>query len=273
MMRRVGVSCLSLATTIRTVGVAALAGAMFSGAAVAQEPEPGGWTLTIAPYFWAAGIKGDVGVGNQESDVDVSFNDIRKDLKFGAMMLAEARKDRFGAFFAPLYVRLGEGSHPGPFDIDVTADISVIGGGVFYRVAEWTLDRPGVGRSRKAWIEPLAGVRYTYLGVEIDVNGPLGLNPDVNEHRDWVDPIVGASAGIELSEHWVLLAEGDVGGFGVGSKFTWNALGLIAYRTTLSGIDTRIGAGYRALSWDYDHNNFQWDVVMHGPVVGASFRF
>lgn len=259
--------------TARAVGVAALVGAMVSGPALAEDPAPGRWTLTIAPYFWAAGIKGDVGVRNVEADVDVSFSDILPNLKFGGMLLAEARKDRFGAFFAPIYVRLGDESHAGPFDIDVTADMSVIGGGVFYRVAEWNLDRPGEGRSRKAWIEPLAGVRYTYLRVQIDVNGPLGLNPDADEHRDWVDPIVGASAGFELSEHWVLLAEGDIGGFGVGSKFTWNALGLIAYRTSLSGIDTQIGAGYRALSWDYDHDNFQWDVVMHGPVVGASFRF
>lgn len=259
--------------TARAVGVAALVGTMVSGPALAEDPEPGRWTVTIAPYFWAAGIKGDVGVRNVEADVDVSFSDILPNLKFGGMLLAEARKDRFGAFFAPLYIRLGDESHAGPFDIDVTADMSVIGGGVFYRVAEWTLDRPEVGRSRKAWIEPLAGVRYTYLGVQIDVNGPLGLNPDANEHRDWVDPIVGASAGIDLSEHWVLMAEGDIGGFGVGSKFTWNALGLIAYRTSLSGIDTQIGAGYRALSWDYDHNNFKWDVVLHGPVVGASFRF
>jgi hypothetical protein len=35
----------------------------------------------------------------------------------------------------------------------------------------------------------------------------------------------------------------------------------------------QISAGYRALSWDYDDNDFEWDVTMHGPVLGMSFRF
>ena len=259
--------------TARVVGAAVLAASLVSSPALAEDPEPDRWTITIAPYFWAAGIKGDVGVGNVDADVDVSFNDIRKDLTFGGMLLSEARKDRLGFFFAPLYVRLGDESHPGPFDIDVTSDMAVVGGGAFYRVAEWNIGRPEEGRSRKAWIEPLAGLRYTYLRVDIDVDGPLGLNPDADKHRDWVDPIIGASAGIDLSEHWVLTAEGDIGGFGVGSDFTWNAVGLISYQTSLFGIATQLAAGYRALSWDYDHDNFKWDVVMHGPVVGAIFRF
>ena len=261
--------------TMAWIVLAGLATAVFGEAASAQEPEPepGGWSFAVAPYAWAVGINGDVGVGNRETDIDVSFNELRKDVKFGGMMLAEARKDRFGLFFAPLYVNLGDDTREGPFDFDVTIDVAIVGGGMFYRIAEWDLDRPGDGPSRKAWIEPLAGVRYTYLRLDMDINGPLGLNPDVDKHTDWVDPIIGTSAGIELSKHWVLLAEGDIGGFGVGSDFTWNALALISYQTSVFGIATQLSAGYRALSWDYDHDNFKWDVVMHGPVAGATFRF
>ncbi len=260
-----------LGMKIRTVELIVLAAAVLGGAAQAQEPEPGGWSFTIAPYFWAAGLDGEVGVGNQQADVDVSFSDILKDLKFGGMLLSEARKDRFGAFFAPLYVRIGEDAQSGPFDVDVTSDVAVVGGGVFYRMAEWNLGQLGEGRSRKAWIEPLAGARWTYLRLEIDGSGLLDRQADRNEN--WIDPFVGVQVGVDLAEHWVLAAEGDIGGFGVGSDFAWNALGLIAYRTTLLGIDTRFGAGYRALSWDYDDDDFKWDVVMHGPFIGSAFRF
>ena len=34
-----------------------------------------------------------------------------------------------------------------------------------------------------------------------------------------------------------------------------------------------LAAGYRALHQDYDHNDFEWDVTMHGPVLGAVLRF
>ena len=261
--------------TMALIVLAGLATAVFGEAASAQEQEsePGGWSFAVAPYFWAAEIEGDVGLGNLETDVDMSFNDILSNLKFGAMMLAEVRKDRFGFFFAPLFVRLGDDTNEGPLDFDVTGDIAVVGGGAFYRIAEWDLDRHGEEPSRKAWIEPLAGLRYTYMRVDMDIEGPLGLNPDVDKDRDWVDPIIGTSAGIELSKHWVLLAEGDIGGFGVGSDFTWNALALISYQTSVFGIATQLSAGYRALSWDYDHDNFKWDVVMHGPIAGVVFRF
>ncbi|TDQ10387.1 hypothetical protein DEV91_1531 [Phyllobacterium brassicacearum] len=36
-----------------------------------------GWTFTVAPYFWAAGISGDVGLfGLPPVEVDASFSDI-----------------------------------------------------------------------------------------------------------------------------------------------------------------------------------------------------
>jgi hypothetical protein len=257
-------------------GSVSLAAALFGEAASAQgqeRNEPPGWSFTVAPYFWAAGIEGDVGVGDRQTEIDVDFSEIRENLKFGAMMLAEARKDRYGIFFAPLFVRLGDDTNEGPFNLDVTSDVAVVGGGAFFRIAEWDLTSSGEGSSRKAWIEPLAGARYTYIRAELNIDGPFGLNPDLDEHEEWIDPIIGASAGIELSRHWAVLVEGDVGGFGIGSDFTWNAIGLISYRTMLTGIPMQFGAGYRALSWNYDDDDFDWDVTMHGPVLGVSFQF
>jgi hypothetical protein len=259
--------------TTCVVGLTVLASLFFCGSPSAQEPERSGWTFTIAPYFWALAVDGDVGVGNVSTNVDVSFSDIAQHLTFGAMFLSEARKDRLAFFFAPLYARLGDRSNPGPFSVDVDADMAVIGAGVSYRVVEWNLDSSGEGPSRKVWIEPLAGARYTYLRAEANVSGPFSLNPNADKDRDWVDPIVGLSAGIDLTKHWALTVEGDIGGFGVGSDFTWNALGLISYQTSVFGVDTRFGAGYRALSWDYDHDNFKWDVVLYGPFAGAIFKF
>jgi hypothetical protein len=31
--------------------------------------------------------------------------------------------------------------------------------------------------------------------------------------------------------------------------------------------------GYRALHQDYDHGDFEWDVTMHGPLLGTAVQF
>ena len=77
------------------------------------------------------------------------------------------------------------------------------------------------------------------------MSGPLSVNPSADKDRGWVDPIIGFSAGIDVTKHWALTVEGDIGGFGVGSDCTWNATScLISYRTSVFGLDTR------AWPWD-----------------------
>jgi hypothetical protein len=118
-------------------------------------------------------------------------------------------------------------------------------------------------------VEPEAGFRYTYLRTELEIRG--GRTVDGNEN--WVDPLVGSRIGLDLSDRWVLFGETNVGGFGVGSDFTWNAQAFVGYHTALFGRPTTFALGYRALSQDYDHKDFGWDVTMHGPIIGTAIRF
>ena len=76
---------------------AAMLPATFARAAdAAAEPPPeyaapaDEWTFTLAPYLWAAGIQGDIGLfGRQPIEVDMSFGDIFSDLRFGGMLVGE----------------------------------------------------------------------------------------------------------------------------------------------------------------------------------------
>jgi hypothetical protein len=61
-----------------------------------------------------------------------------------------------------------------------------------------------------------------------------------------------------------------IGGFGVNSDFTWDVMGALGYEVTDS--ISMIG-GYRALGVDYADGDFVFDVVQHGPILGAVFRF
>ena len=67
-----------------------------------------------------------------------------------------------------------------------------------------------------------------------------------------------------------MVAYADVGGFGIGSDFTWQAMLGVNYEFS----PTVVGkAGYRMLGVDYDRNGFAYDMFYSGLYLGAGFRF
>jgi hypothetical protein len=232
------------------------------------------WQFQIAPYAWALAADGDTTVQGQKSDLDLSFQDIVDELNYGLMLEGEARKGRIGVFTNILYANLGKNEESGGTTID--PDINLFWGSFagFYRLGPWDLDSEAGGDGPQLIVDPYAGVRYTYLDVDLDVS-PGG---DFGGDEQWVDPIVGLRTIWQLTPRWGVTAGGDIGGFGVGSDFQWMATGLIRYRFGLFGDDdAQFGAGYRALHQDYSDgsgaNKFEWDVTLHGPVFTVGIEF
>ena len=95
---------------------------------------------------------------------------------------------------------------------------------------------------------------------------------------DWADPLVGGRIRYELAPGHQLSLRGDVGGFGVGSDFSWQAIAAYGWdfarynNITFSGV-----LGYRALYVDYaqgqGRSRYEFDMLQHGPIVGISARF
>jgi hypothetical protein len=75
-------------------------------------------------------------------------------------------------------------------------------------------------------------------------------------------------AKIHLSPRWFVSGKADLGGGG--SKFTYQLFGGGGFE--ISKHFALVG-GYRALSVDYDKDNFLFDMVLAGPVVGVGIRF
>ena len=69
-------------------------------------PASAPWQLSLTPYVWALSVKGDVGVGRTEADVDVSFSDILDNLNIAVMLELELRKGRFGLLSDTIYANL-----------------------------------------------------------------------------------------------------------------------------------------------------------------------
>ena len=227
------------------------------------------WTVTVAPYLWATSMDGNATVRGIKSDVDVPFSDILKDLSLGAMMLIDVQKDRFGIGVNGLFARVSPHNEVSGIDIDTTSDTVQLGVAPYYRVVDWQYGVSSSGRSLRLFVAPEAGFRFSYLRAELDVQH----GPTVDQNESWVEPLVGSRFGIDLSDHWNLTAEGNVGGFGAGSDLAWNVQGFVGYRTSLFGVPTTFALGYRALHQDYDHNDFDYDVTTFGPIIGAAFHF
>lgn len=251
------------------------------------------WRFTITPYLWAISLNGDVALGQRTADLDIGFSDLLENLNFALMGEGEATKGRWTLYVDGVYADLasdGTRAMDSRFvDVSVTAEVTtklgILGGGVMYRLGEWPIgskgDKTGDASANTWSLEALAGVRYTDLEVQTQVSSSFALGPgqrsSVRQQDgsvDWVDPIVGMRAQWHLGEKWDLVLRGDIGGFGVGSEFTWNAFGGAAYRFHRG---MQVVVGYRGLYQDYETgsgaDSFVWDMTLHGPLVGVSFSF
>jgi len=250
------------------------------------------WHFTVAPYAWALSLNGKIGVGKRDTTVDASFIDILRESNslIGIEGHVEAQRDRFGFFFDGIYTIISASLHESAGDRFVTADLNVnvdtemaiLEAGGFYRVVDqYPLWKPTETIGGGTFIfDVLAGARYTYLGVS--ANTKLGVDErafkrDVDGSHDWVDPFIGGRLMLGIADSVDFTLRGDIGGFGVGSDFTWNTQALVGYRFTLLGAKAEAWGGYRALSQDYTdgsgHKAFKWDVIMHGPVLGMSITW
>jgi hypothetical protein len=230
--------------------------------------------FNVAPFAWLPGTNGDITVRGHQFQADKSFSDIfnKSDSLLGLSAYLEARKDNFGIFTQPIYMQLKFNSPAGMFNSNLTSDLEYIEFGGFYRALRGTV---GVDGKPRDWlIDGLVGGRYTYLNQEVSVEG---FPKSPSKSATWVDPFFGARARVDLDDHFVFEVRGDIGGFGVGSDFTWNTHALLGYRFPLLSAEAQMFAGYKALAQNYKSGSgadeFRWDVILRGPVFGMNVKF
>ena len=232
-----------------------------------ETPPPAetGWTFNMAPYVWAAGLEGTVGqFGLPPVEVDASFIDVMKNFEFGFMGAGEARYGRFGIAMDLQYIKISvDADTPqgvAADSIEVTSTTLSAFGAAMYRLVE----------SDQGSLDVMAGARLWSVDTDLDPQGGALGPADFSDGDVWVDPMIGAKGRFNLSDEFYLTGWGLIGGFGVGSDFTWDVMGAIGYEITGS---TSLIAGYRALSVDYSSGAFVFDVVEQGPILGASIKF
>jgi len=217
------------------------------------------WQFAVTPFLWGSGFDGTVGIAGQQQEINASVQQLLKSLDFGVMFNVEARNDRWVFAFDFDYTdlskeaTLGAGigaSVPATLDLGMT----IVEGDFGYRVTEY--------------LDVFGGVR----GFHAPVTLTLQAGPVREASGGFVDPIVGARFRRELSERiWVNL-RGDIGGFGVGSNFSWYAGAMLGIRVSRM---ISIDFGYRAWGFDYESDGDlkKLDATLAGFAFGATFEF
>jgi hypothetical protein len=244
---------------------AADVGGMPTKAVVVSPPEPvGGWTFNLTPYFWAAGLKGDVKLGPNAplTKIDLDFIKILDHLRFAFMGTMEARNGRFGIVTDTIYLSLkASATGPAGFVNAQLADKTFIGTfvGAYRAIDQGTW-----------WLDLEAGGRAWAMKVDLDfASVPLGVSRSFSKNKSWIDPIIGIRGRAYLAPNFFVQGYADIGGFGVASKSTWQVAGLLGYQYSPK---VSFLAGYRYMAVDYDRNGFVWDVNLSGPIFAASFK-
>ena len=237
----------------------------------AADDEPDRWRFITAPYVWGSGMEGDATIRDIDIDIDLGFDDILDATEIGFQTYLELRKQRFGFFAAPSYLKLSGDADAGPLSADFDQEWWTVEGGGFFNLVHTP------GDDTPFTLDLIAGLRYWNVNTEVSVEGggPLGVDLEVDNTFEILDPIIGLRMKEYITRKLSISIRGDVGGFGISdgetSDFSWQAIGLLGY--DLSRRFT-VMAGYRALGIDAQENSGNsFDVIFQGIMAGLQIRW
>jgi hypothetical protein len=209
------------------------------------------WQVFAAPYLMGAAMSGATTVRGAELDLDLSASDIFSNLEFGAMGLVVARKGNWGFGSDLIWMALGTTVR------DTNVDFNQ-GAFAFYGL-----------RQLGAAADVTFGARINTLQGALLFKGP---DLEVSQDKTWTDPIAGLTLRTAAGRPVQLRVYSEIGGFGLGSDFTWQVFPTVGIRL---GRGASLELGYRWLDLDYATgeglSEFRYDVLTQGPVVGFGF--
>jgi hypothetical protein len=284
-----------------------LAAALVTGGAALQpaaadpagDPEP--WRFNVALYGWAMSVSSNVTVRNQQLDTNASFFDLlqKSDSLIGFMGYFEADKGPVGVYSDMVFAKLGFGAgqtgYRNPIaglqistraNAALTYQLFIVEVGGLYELARW----PGADGSSTA-LDGILGVRYwnNSFAATFDATGNVNLSNLQIERSfgiavarsnvvQWFDPVIGLRLRHRFTPNQEMFVRGDIGGFGLGSQFAWQAVAAYSYAWQFTGYQIAAVLGFRALGVNYSAASGTDTVssinqVLYGPIIGASFRF
>lgn len=271
--------------------------------AALERPKYEGWRWLAMPYVWVINMNGTMLLRNETVAADATFIDaIAKSSSFPLAFMGRVETSN-GPFFAYgdlawARIRFAGStlSLRSPIaDLAVAASVSghlrqtvAIGeAGFGYELARFKLlSAPASFTAFDAY----AGLRYANIGLNLNASAVAAANlPLLGVEQIggrsvigsgalwWIDPVIGVRMRHSFAPGSQFEARADIGGFGAGSKFSWQFYGGYNYDFQFNGMNLTGLIGYRALGMDFakwaDGRQNGINAVMHGPVTGVGMKF
>ena len=232
----------------------------------APPPVEEGWTFQATGYAWASGVTGDMGVRYLPPvHTNVTAWDALKELDGAFMGSFLAKKGDWMFMTDLIWAKISDHATVGAngSQVDFTQTQITASGLVGYKLP--------LGLPENVELSATVGFRYQRLKAELDFSPglyPITISREGTE--GWIDPTVGFSLHYAVNDKWFVNVIADVGGFGVGSKFTTQGFASVGYMWTPS-ISTALG--YRVIYTDYVNDGFVYDITQHGVFTSIAYHF
>ncbi len=218
---------------------------------VAYDYNQNNWQYQFTLFSWLPSQNGTVTVGEKSFEADVFFKDLMRGGGWALNGHVEAKTEKL--------VFLLEGIFIQSFDKDSLDELNSY-------ISLW---EGAAGYSILPYLDIIGGGRYFKIKTVIREGGVS----EVEKHKGWFDPFVGARTRFLIFKPVLIFARADMGGFGLGSKFSWNISAGVGLRLS----NFALLGGYRI--WDVQYESgtgleyFKYDVRHAGPEVGFTLFF
>lgn len=225
------------------------------------------WNFLTEVYMLFPNMNGETGIGNNLTvPVDANTGDIFSTLKLGGMLYLEAHTNKWAITSDFVFMNLEK---------EITPTTLINSGAT--GVDQYIWEAAGLYRINH-FLEVGVGGRLNHLAA--DIAGERKVIPNDTEtfsesqSKTFYDPVLITRLSTDIDDKWLFQFRGDLGGFGVGSNFTWQLQAYAGYRFTKV---FQITGGYRVLGIDYDkgvdEERFIFNMNEFGPVVRFGFNF
>ncbi len=222
-------------------------------------------TFLIEPYLMFPNMSGVNQIKNlPEVEVDASPGDIFGQLKFGGMLYFETSKKGWTISADFIYMHLAMG---------IEERLLVQSGEI--DVKETLFEVAGLKKVSN-WLDVGIGGRIVSIKEGVTIN-LKGINPQTVSGKlteTWFDPILIVRSQGSLAERWFYQFRGDLGGFGLGSDFTWQIQANVGYQLSEK---FHLSLGYRNIFINYENgsgsNYFKYDMSTFGPNLRIGYGF
>lgn len=222
------------------------------------------WNFSITPYLWGMGVRGSLSHNNVSKPVKVTLGDLLSDLKFLAMLTAEARTPQYGLYLDALYGDLGKSVAKvvGRADLNanVSAQLSMITLAPNFRLYS----------SKTSHVDGLIGARYLGLNTKTTVSdSALNVSNQYKITENLTTAVAGVKGRFNLGDsNYFVPFYVDAGGgqhssftsqayLGIGRAYDWGDVSLVA----------------KNVYYNFKVSNSNVDLNMFGAAVGVTFRF